>query len=198
MTIWPWWPKGTSIPGGSKPPNASAKTNDHLEASASVPCSLLLQGHWSATVWTRWTAGLNQLGTFFVLFSAALLVNCFGKDMNATVPAGHKIFLSLMYTGSHDYIEMRWVSCCSPVWITVFPLSLSLFCLQETQDETAVLWLDEIQGGIHQSNRDTEEAQQCKSVLQSSTAWGLGSFVYVCFWLKVSWMPGLIWKWSRC
>ncbi|KAH0620140.1 hypothetical protein JD844_014773 [Phrynosoma platyrhinos] len=31
---------------------------------------------------------------------------------------------------------------------------------QETHDETAVLWLDEIQGGIHQSNRDTEEAQR--------------------------------------
>ncbi|XP_020645708.3 ras GTPase-activating-like protein IQGAP1 isoform X1 [Pogona vitticeps] len=31
---------------------------------------------------------------------------------------------------------------------------------QETRDETAVLWLDEIQGGIHQSNRDTEEAQK--------------------------------------
>ncbi|XP_060116396.1 ras GTPase-activating-like protein IQGAP1 [Heteronotia binoei] len=31
---------------------------------------------------------------------------------------------------------------------------------QETLDETAVLWLDEIQGGIHQSNRDSEEAQQ--------------------------------------
>ncbi|XP_053221004.1 ras GTPase-activating-like protein IQGAP1 [Podarcis raffonei] len=31
---------------------------------------------------------------------------------------------------------------------------------QETQDETAVLWLDEIQGGVLQSNRDTEEAQR--------------------------------------
>ncbi|XP_044300758.1 ras GTPase-activating-like protein IQGAP1 [Varanus komodoensis] len=31
---------------------------------------------------------------------------------------------------------------------------------QETRDETAVLWLDEIQGGIHQSNKDTEEAQK--------------------------------------
>uniref|UniRef100_A0A670KMJ3 IQ motif containing GTPase activating protein 1 n=1 Tax=Podarcis muralis TaxID=64176 RepID=A0A670KMJ3_PODMU len=30
---------------------------------------------------------------------------------------------------------------------------------QETRDETAVLWLDEIQGGVLQSNRDTEEAQ---------------------------------------
>ncbi|XP_050823144.1 ras GTPase-activating-like protein IQGAP1 isoform X1 [Gopherus flavomarginatus] len=31
---------------------------------------------------------------------------------------------------------------------------------QDTQDETAVLWLDEIQDGIHRSNRDTEEAQK--------------------------------------
>ncbi|XP_053128011.1 ras GTPase-activating-like protein IQGAP1 isoform X2 [Hemicordylus capensis] len=31
---------------------------------------------------------------------------------------------------------------------------------QETRDETAVLWLDEIQNGVHQSNRDTEEAQK--------------------------------------
>ncbi|XP_061451888.1 ras GTPase-activating-like protein IQGAP1 isoform X2 [Rhineura floridana] len=31
---------------------------------------------------------------------------------------------------------------------------------QETRDETAVLWLDEIQGGVSQSNRDTEEAQR--------------------------------------
>ncbi|KAL7980216.1 hypothetical protein Chor_001484 [Crotalus horridus] len=31
---------------------------------------------------------------------------------------------------------------------------------QETQDETAVLWLDEIQGGVHQSNKDMEEAQR--------------------------------------
>ncbi|KAJ7311371.1 hypothetical protein JRQ81_006990, partial [Phrynocephalus forsythii] len=31
---------------------------------------------------------------------------------------------------------------------------------QETRDETAVLWLDEIQGGVQQSNRDTEEAQK--------------------------------------
>ncbi|XP_067411480.1 ras GTPase-activating-like protein IQGAP1 isoform X2 [Emydura macquarii macquarii] len=31
---------------------------------------------------------------------------------------------------------------------------------QDTRDETAVLWLDEIQDGIHRSNRDTEEAQR--------------------------------------
>ncbi|GAB1292261.1 Ras GTPase-activating-like protein IQGAP1 [Apodemus speciosus] len=31
---------------------------------------------------------------------------------------------------------------------------------QETQDESAVLWLDEIQGGIWQSNKDTQEAQR--------------------------------------
>ncbi|XP_075773078.1 ras GTPase-activating-like protein IQGAP1 isoform X2 [Pelodiscus sinensis] len=31
---------------------------------------------------------------------------------------------------------------------------------QDTHDETAVLWLDEIQDGIHRSNRDTEEAQK--------------------------------------
>ncbi|CAM4531333.1 ras GTPase-activating-like protein IQGAP1 isoform X1 [Lepidochelys kempii] len=31
---------------------------------------------------------------------------------------------------------------------------------QDTRDETAVLWLDEIQDGIHRSNRDTEEAQK--------------------------------------
>uniref|UniRef100_A0A670KF85 IQ motif containing GTPase activating protein 1 n=1 Tax=Podarcis muralis TaxID=64176 RepID=A0A670KF85_PODMU len=37
---------------------------------------------------------------------------------------------------------------------------------QETRDETAVLWLDEIQGGVLQSNRDTEEAQ-CQLCLLS-------------------------------
>ncbi|NXI75371.1 IQGA1 protein, partial [Rhipidura dahli] len=31
---------------------------------------------------------------------------------------------------------------------------------QDTQDETAVLWLDEIQDGIHKANKDTEEAQR--------------------------------------
>lgn len=31
---------------------------------------------------------------------------------------------------------------------------------QDTQDETAVLWLDEIQDGIHKANQDTEESQR--------------------------------------
>ncbi|XP_030353672.1 ras GTPase-activating-like protein IQGAP1 isoform X2 [Strigops habroptila] len=31
---------------------------------------------------------------------------------------------------------------------------------QETQDETAVLWLDEIQEGIHGANKDTEESER--------------------------------------
>ncbi|KFU87108.1 Ras GTPase-activating-like IQGAP1, partial [Chaetura pelagica] len=31
---------------------------------------------------------------------------------------------------------------------------------QDTQDETAVLWLDEIQDGIHRANKDTEEAER--------------------------------------
>ncbi|XP_062357793.1 ras GTPase-activating-like protein IQGAP1 isoform X2 [Cinclus cinclus] len=31
---------------------------------------------------------------------------------------------------------------------------------QDTKDETAVLWLDEIQDGIHKANRDTEESQR--------------------------------------
>uniref|UniRef100_A0A670ZDJ6 IQ motif containing GTPase activating protein 1 n=1 Tax=Pseudonaja textilis TaxID=8673 RepID=A0A670ZDJ6_PSETE len=34
---------------------------------------------------------------------------------------------------------------------------------EKTRDETAVLWLDEIQGGVHQCNKDTEEAQRCRS-----------------------------------
>lgn len=37
-----------------------------------------------------------------------------------------------------------------------------LYSLQDTQDETAVLWLDEIQDGIHKANKDTEESQRCK------------------------------------
>lgn len=44
------------------------------------------------------------------------------------------------------------------------------FFFQETQDETAVLWLDEIQGGVHQSNQDTDEAQRCKSGFPLSAA----------------------------
>ncbi|OXB77566.1 UNVERIFIED_CONTAM: hypothetical protein H355_002875 [Colinus virginianus] len=32
---------------------------------------------------------------------------------------------------------------------------------QDTQDETAVLWLDEIQDGIQRANKDTEESQRC-------------------------------------
>ncbi|NWS44409.1 IQGA1 protein, partial [Probosciger aterrimus] len=31
---------------------------------------------------------------------------------------------------------------------------------QDTQDETAVLWLDEIQEGIHRANKDTEESER--------------------------------------
>ncbi|KAF1408900.1 Ras GTPase-activating-like protein IQGAP1, partial [Spheniscus magellanicus] len=31
---------------------------------------------------------------------------------------------------------------------------------QDTKDETAVLWLDEIQGGIHRANKDTEESER--------------------------------------
>ncbi|NWU92404.1 IQGA1 protein, partial [Upupa epops] len=31
---------------------------------------------------------------------------------------------------------------------------------QDTQDETAVLWLDEIQDGIHRANKDTEESKR--------------------------------------
>ncbi|NWV59762.1 IQGA1 protein, partial [Malurus elegans] len=31
---------------------------------------------------------------------------------------------------------------------------------QDTRDETAVLWLDEIQDGIHKANKDTEESQR--------------------------------------
>ncbi|KFZ53960.1 Ras GTPase-activating-like IQGAP1, partial [Podiceps cristatus] len=31
---------------------------------------------------------------------------------------------------------------------------------QDTQDETAVLWLDEIQDGIHRANKDTEESKK--------------------------------------
>lgn len=44
------------------------------------------------------------------------------------------------------------------------------FFFQETQDETAVLWLDEIQGGVHQSNKDTDEAQRCKPGFPLSAA----------------------------
>lgn len=38
----------------------------------------------------------------------------------------------------------------------------SSYSLQDTQDETAVLWLDEIQDGIQKANKDTEESQRCK------------------------------------
>uniref|UniRef100_A0A8V5H182 Uncharacterized protein n=1 Tax=Melopsittacus undulatus TaxID=13146 RepID=A0A8V5H182_MELUD len=33
---------------------------------------------------------------------------------------------------------------------------------EKAQDETAVLWLDEIQEGIHRANKDTEESERCK------------------------------------
>uniref|UniRef100_A0A8C0B219 IQ motif containing GTPase activating protein 1 n=1 Tax=Buteo japonicus TaxID=224669 RepID=A0A8C0B219_9AVES len=33
---------------------------------------------------------------------------------------------------------------------------------EKAQDETAVLWLDEIQDGIHRANKDTEESERCK------------------------------------
>lgn len=35
------------------------------------------------------------------------------------------------------------------------------FPSQETKDESAVLWLDEIQDGIFRSNKETEDAQRC-------------------------------------
>lgn len=35
--------------------------------------------------------------------------------------------------------------------------------LQETQDPSAALWLDEIQDAILKANQDTQEALQCKS-----------------------------------
>ncbi|NWT21412.1 IQGA1 protein, partial [Vireo altiloquus] len=38
---------------------------------------------------------------------------------------------------------------------------------QDTQDETAVLWLDEIQDGIHKANKDTEEAQRFSLGIQA-------------------------------
>ncbi|NWW62721.1 IQGA1 protein, partial [Ifrita kowaldi] len=38
---------------------------------------------------------------------------------------------------------------------------------QDTQDETAVLWLDEIQDGIHKANKDTEESQRFSLGIQA-------------------------------
>lgn len=46
---------------------------------------------------------------------------------------------------------------CVSFW-TYFPVSL-----QETQDPSAVVWLDEIQDAILKANQDTKEALQCKS-----------------------------------
>ncbi|NXU52129.1 IQGA1 protein, partial [Turnix velox] len=38
---------------------------------------------------------------------------------------------------------------------------------QDTQDETAVLWLDEIQDGIHRANKDTEESERFSLGIQA-------------------------------
>uniref|UniRef100_A0A8C6JH14 Uncharacterized protein n=1 Tax=Melopsittacus undulatus TaxID=13146 RepID=A0A8C6JH14_MELUD len=46
---------------------------------------------------------------------------------------------------------------------------------QDTQDETAVLWLDEIQEGIHRANKDTEESERFSlGILAINEAVGYG------------------------
>ena len=41
--------------------------------------------------------------------------------------------------------------------------SVYIFFLQETQDPSAVLWLDEIQNAILMATKDTQDALQCKN-----------------------------------
>jgi len=50
----------------------------------------------------------------------------------------------------------------SDTFLLTLCIFFSLYPLQDTQDETAVLWLDEIQDGIHRANKDTEESERCK------------------------------------
>lgn len=61
-------------------------------------------------------------------------------------------------------IAQRWWFCSAqPVTLFLMLRMLSSsYSLQDTQDETAVLWLDETQDGIQKANRDTEESQRCK------------------------------------
>lgn len=47
-----------------------------------------------------------------------------------------------------------------------------LLSFQETQDPSAVLWLDEIQDAILRANQDTREALQCKDArLSHDVCW---------------------------
>lgn len=39
------------------------------------------------------------------------------------------------------------------------------FVMQRSGDESAVLWLDQIQEAIHTANQDQEDAQKCMIVL---------------------------------
>lgn len=50
-------------------------------------------------------------------------------------------------------------------WVVLFWSETDRLCVffQETQDPSAVLWLDEIQNAILMSNKDTQEALQCKN-----------------------------------
>lgn len=51
--------------------------------------------------------------------------------------------------------------------LTFYIQILFLLLFQETHDESAVLWLDEIQKGIDDANRNIEEAENCKQQPES-------------------------------
>lgn len=43
--------------------------------------------------------------------------------------------------------------------------TVTCLMLQQTKDEAAVLWLEEIQAAIEKANKDAEDAQKCKHSL---------------------------------
>lgn len=61
-----------------------------------------------------------------------------------------------LYIRAHQYAQTTFVI------IHSFH-GFSLFLFQESQDESALLWLDEIQNGINDANNNIKEAAICEN-----------------------------------